>query len=123
MTLAFPKPPRTPRKPRRPIRRKPRAPLESAYISAVRAAVVQRERGLCRAWLDGHRFPWCQRIGAEMHEIVTRGAGGQVSLDNSILLCAACHEKRHGLGAWLRIFGTAAAVIFIARTPCSRPSN
>jgi hypothetical protein len=84
-------------------------------VADVRDQVIARERGLCRAWVDGHRFPWCQRVGAEMHEIVARGAGGRVSLDNSILLCHACHEKRHGIGAWLRILGTAAAVTFIAR--------
>lgn len=95
--------------------------IPQADADLVRAMVFARERGLCRAWKDGHRFPWCTTYATDRHEGKTRGAGGKITTENCVALCHGCHMKRHGVGAWLRIEVTDAnrpdGVTFLPREP------
>lgn len=42
----------------------------------------------------------CGRYSETIHEIVTRGAGGEeaMSIDNRVVLCNTCHEWAHRVG-------------------------
>ena len=62
---------------------------ESKAVKAVRAAVFERERNLCRCC--GHRK------ADSMHEIRPRSLGGRVALENSIGSCGSGTTGCHGL--------------------------
>lgn len=68
-------------------------------IEAIRRQVFAREKFRCRHC--DKRLTW--DIG-EMNEIVPKGKGGEVSLDNCELLCHGCHQGRpdsvHGDRRW-----------------------
>lgn len=102
--MMFPKPASA--RARRSRRRSDRA----AHVGRVRALVFARERNTCRAWYDGHRFAWCQKVATDLHEIRTRGAVGSVlqavTPENAIALCYACHARRHSFGNYLAISGS-----------------
>jgi 5-methylcytosine-specific restriction endonuclease McrA len=55
-------------------------------VSEIRRLVYDRQDGYC-LWC-GKFVTWRQ---AHLHEKVTRGEGGKISLDNSIILCSNCH--------------------------------
>jgi 5-methylcytosine-specific restriction endonuclease McrA len=58
----------------------------------IRQAVYDRQSGMC-LWCDKN-LTWDQ---FHMHEVVSRGKGGKISLDNSVGLCYDCHLNRaHG---------------------------
>jgi hypothetical protein len=42
-----------------------------------------------------HKCKWCDKLlswsQCHMHEQIFRGKGGEISLDNSVILCADCH--------------------------------
>lgn len=40
--------------------------------------------------------PVCTRRATDPHELVRRGAGGEVSLANSVASCRACHHEADG---------------------------
>ena len=46
----------------------------------------------------GGHCTWCGEAtsweGCQMHEVVPRGDGGEISLENSIILCYDCHQGR-----------------------------
>lgn len=74
--------------------------LNSARWHTVRAAVIARDRGLCRDCADAGLI----RAATEVHHIVpveTAGASAarmqQLALDqtNLVSLCHACHQQRH----------------------------
>lgn len=52
----------------------------------IRRAIYNQQDGHC-LWCDKF-VTWGQ---AHLHEKVARGKGGQISLENSIILCADCH--------------------------------
>jgi 5-methylcytosine-specific restriction endonuclease McrA len=58
----------------------------------IRHAIYVRQKGHCL---------WCSKFVTEkqahMHEKLSRGRGGKISLDNSIILCVDCHlNVAHG---------------------------
>lgn len=58
----------------------------------IRAAVVERDRGLCQSCLaKGTR-----RQGTELHHIMFRSAGGKHVVENLVLLCVECHHGPEG---------------------------
>lgn len=63
-------------------------------VGAIRHAVFVRSKGQCE---------WCNETiterGMHLHEQVSRGNGGEISLSNSVGICADCHlnsKKGHG---------------------------
>ena len=63
--------------------------VESKAVKAIRLAVFERDRNLCRCC--GHRK------AESMHEIRPRSLGGKVSLENSIGSCGSGTTGCHGL--------------------------
>lgn len=55
-------------------------------------ALFERSRGLCEEC--GNIGDW---RGLVNHEKVFKSHGGTVSLENSILVCAKCHSRFHGI--------------------------
>lgn len=57
----------------------------------IRRIIYDRQHGECL---------WCSKFvtwqQAHMHEVVQRGKGGKISLDNSIILCSTCHIGPRG---------------------------
>ena len=59
-------------------------------ISAIRRQIFERSKGECElcstpvTWGAGH-----------MHELLPRGKGGEISLENSVFVCPACHKHEH----------------------------
>lgn len=72
---------------------------ESKAVKAVRLAVFERERNMCRCC--GHRK------ADSMHEIRPRSLGGKVSLENSIAVCGSGTTGCHGhlQGHRIRVVG------------------
>lgn len=71
---------------------------KSIAVKAIRDAVIKRDNGECKR---------CgERVGNNGHldERVPRSKGGEISIDNSWLLCADCHilrpESQHGDRRW-----------------------
>lgn len=62
-------------------------------VSAIRKQVFARSKGYCE---------YCGANlgeGGHMHETVSRGRGGLISLTNCVAICAECHRKEHpGIG-------------------------
>ena len=66
--------------------------MDKAEIGGIRLAIFERQNHLC-LWC-GKLLTWEQ---AHMHELLSRGKGGKISLDNSIILCYDDHINRaHG---------------------------
>ena len=74
-----------------------------AAVGCIREEVYERSRGLYG--------PGCERCGRtiawdtfEMNEIIPKGSGGEVSLENCEALCHACHQggpdSAHGNRRW-----------------------
>jgi 5-methylcytosine-specific restriction endonuclease McrA len=57
----------------------------------VRKALAERSGGLCEI-CGGNGFPF----GLHPHEILFRSHGGEMSTENSLMLCQTCHAKKHG---------------------------
>jgi hypothetical protein len=49
-------------------------------------------------WARCNECAWCGEVvdwnACQMHEIVPRGKGGDISMENSIILCYDCHQGR-----------------------------
>jgi len=58
----------------------------------LRAKAYARDKGVCQALIRGTR---CLKPGSEVHHIQPLNAGGTNNLSNLILLCQACHDRRH----------------------------
>ncbi len=78
-------------------------PEGRALPFVIRADVALRERGMCRATLDGRGFAWCTRHGTDLHERSGSGVSNgddpptrRTSAAGCILLCGACHRAHHG---------------------------
>jgi hypothetical protein len=61
-------------------------------IREIRRQIYDRQEGRCL---------YCPKLitwaGGHMHEKVPRGKGGEISLENSVMLCADCHlNQEHG---------------------------
>jgi hypothetical protein len=73
--------------PRPLVKKRQRTRIESKH-KAIKRAVQVRDEGRCRV---------CKRAAESTHEIHSRGAGGKVSLENSIATCGdgtrGCHGK------------------------------
>jgi 5-methylcytosine-specific restriction endonuclease McrA len=59
-------------------------------VKAVRHQLFLRSKGECEQCSS----PITERA-AHMHERKHRGKGGEISFENSILICAACHRFDH----------------------------
>lgn len=60
-------------------------------VRAIRKKVVDRAAGECE--FCGARVIW-QR--GDLHEVVFRSQGGEVSVANSVFICWRCHRREHG---------------------------
>lgn len=58
----------------------------------VRKKIEKRSGGKCEALISGAR---CGAKGTDVHHIIPLSKGGTNSPSNLIMLCLACHEKRH----------------------------
>lgn len=78
---------------------------KSVAVGYIRKQVIDRARY--------KQFILCEFCGAtinefvgEMHEVVPKGKGGEVSLDNSRFICHDCHtgkpDSEHGDRGWHR---------------------
>jgi hypothetical protein len=62
----------------------------SFAVHSIRSQIFERSKGECElcsapvTWDTGH-----------MHEQIPRGKGGEISLENSVFVCAACHKHAH----------------------------
>lgn len=61
-------------------------------VSQIRRQIWDRQQGLCLRC--GEIIRW---VGSHLHEKIHRGEGGEISLENSELLCAACHIGPQGV--------------------------
>ena len=62
----------------------------SASVASIRHQVFLRSKGdceFCASPITEH--------GGHLHEQVHRGKGGEISLANSIFICATCHRLAH----------------------------
>lgn len=64
---------------------------KSEAVKAIRQQVVDRANGECE--FCGDRVVAAR---GEMHEVVFRSQGGEVSVANSVFICGKCHRKEHG---------------------------
>jgi 5-methylcytosine-specific restriction endonuclease McrA len=62
-------------------------------VAEIRQQVYDRQGGRCRSC---DKFVTSEQ--AHMHEKVHRGQGGEISLDNSEILCYDCHLNREEFG-------------------------
>lgn len=64
---------------------------QALAISQIRRQIFARQEGVCvncpemLTWGSGH-----------LHEKIHRGQGGEISLENSEMLCYSCHLGKHG---------------------------
>lgn len=76
-------------------------------VSAIRLQIWYRTKGECE---------WCSKPISEqslhMHEIVSRGDGGEISLVNSVGICYDCHFGPAGHGNRVTRFGEIDEAIF-----------
>jgi 5-methylcytosine-specific restriction endonuclease McrA len=61
-------------------------------VGEIRDEIWKRQDGLCLRCGD-----YVTKATAHLHEVISRGKGGEVSLDNSIILCSACHIGVRGV--------------------------
>ena len=59
-------------------------------VSQIRRQIWNRQEGLCARCPQIITF-----LTSQMHEKIHRGEGGEISLENSELLCAKCHQDAH----------------------------
>ena len=59
-------------------------------VSSIRHQIFLRSKGDCE--LCGSPIT---EITAHMHEQKHRGKGGEISLENSVIICAKCHRSAH----------------------------
>lgn len=59
-------------------------------VSDIRHQIFRRSKGSC----EGCSSPITESSG-HMHERQHRGRGGEISLDNSVFICAKCHQYAH----------------------------
>ena len=62
-------------------------------VSSIRQKIYLRQKGCCISC--GKNLTFKQ---AHMHEKLSRGKGGKISLDNSEILCFNCHINRETFG-------------------------
>src|SRR4029077_5373772 len=62
----------------------------SHAVSVIRHLVFMRSQGFC----EGCAIPVTELTG-HMHEQKHRGKGGEISMDNSVFICAKCHQTEH----------------------------
>lgn len=72
-------------------KRKKYDPQAAEDWQAIRADVMVRDMGICRAAI----IPGCRGRGSHVHHRKLRSQGGKDELDNLILLCEWCHEYIH----------------------------
>lgn len=75
----------------------PQARFKNEAVGEIRRQVYDRQSGCC-LWC-GKKTKWDGSIWERfhMHEVVSKGKGGDVSLTNSIGLCPECHlQIAHG---------------------------
>jgi hypothetical protein len=62
----------------------------SAAVWFIRHQLYRRSKGLCE---------FCSAVvledTAHMHEKQHRGHGGEISLENSVIICPTCHHQQH----------------------------
>ena len=63
---------------------------------AVRAAVIERDGGMCQALVAKD----CTGRAEHVHHIVRRSQGGLHDMDDLVSLCRACHDYCHSEVAW-----------------------
>lgn len=60
------------------------------------------EEGRVKRLIVARDGPWCffravcRTLGVDRHEIVPKGAGGEVTTANCVLVCRSCHDKVQG---------------------------
>jgi hypothetical protein len=59
-------------------------------VGMIRHTVFIRSQGFC----EGCAAPVTESTG-HMHELLHRGKGGEISMDNSVFICADCHKFAH----------------------------
>jgi hypothetical protein len=76
-------------------------------VSTIRLQIWNRTKGECE---------WCSKPISEqsmhMHEMVSRGDGGEISLVNSVGICYDCHFGPAGHGNRVTRFGETDEAIF-----------
>jgi 5-methylcytosine-specific restriction endonuclease McrA len=65
--------------------------------------ILQHANFIC--WAYGVS-PVCTKWATEPHELIPRGAGGKVSLANSVATCRACHNAAQGRVGGLKLVAT-----------------
>jgi 5-methylcytosine-specific restriction endonuclease McrA len=65
-------------------------------IEQLRRRVFTRDGYRCTGEVDGERCDWpvTWDLG-HMHHVISKGKGGDDSLQNCVTLCAECHDKEH----------------------------
>jgi hypothetical protein len=90
--------PLAPPKKRKPFRREGKVShtvrLRGPEITKLREEAWQRSGGFCERKLPGCQgyTPW---LHGHLSHIISRGAGGPDTLQNSLWSCASCHAKSH----------------------------
>jgi hypothetical protein len=59
-------------------------------VIAIRHQLFLRSQGFCELCATSITEKW-----AHMHELKHRGKGGEISMDNSVMACAKCHQHEH----------------------------
>lgn len=73
------------------IRQYPRAEA----IKKIRARVFELAKNTCK--FCGRRAEPEGPMKGDMHEVIPRGQGGEISITNSVALCRSCHNTQHEL--------------------------
>lgn len=71
--------------------------VKAAAVFEIRAQVYIRQEGLCLNCKDPVKWDGSLFERAHLHEKISKGKGGEVSLTNCIILCCDCHlNGAHG---------------------------
>lgn len=62
----------------------------SEAVSEIRHQVWEKTKGFCMWCAE-----WITEESMHMHEVLHRGQGGEISLKNSVGICAECHMRAH----------------------------
>jgi 5-methylcytosine-specific restriction endonuclease McrA len=68
-----------------------RAREERVLATEIRPALMLRSAGRCEARFDNQ----CWGVGKEIHHRLPRAAGGEHSVENTLLACPHCHSQIH----------------------------
>jgi 5-methylcytosine-specific restriction endonuclease McrA len=61
--------------------------------TSVKRHVIRRQRGIC--WFKPVS-PICQVAIRDRHELIPKSQGGEVTIENCVGACRACHDAFHG---------------------------